>query len=135
MKNPKSVFEQFVNVPDFLQGMELLLNLSEELQSKLFDVYISSEYRNYYCIHSERDEKALRLEAVRAKFDKLLPELLKKYAGQYAAVVDDFVEIHEDKEILLKMVIEKYGYRSIYLGQITREPRVVRMRSPRIKNR
>lgn len=83
----------------------------------------------------ERDEKTACLEAARTKFEKLLPELLKKYEGQYVALVDNFVEIHEDKENLLKMVIEKYGYRSMYLGQITRKQRVVRMRSPRIKNR
>jgi len=83
---------------------------------------------------SKHDEKVRRLYAAKAKFVQLLPNLLKEHKGKYAAVIDDFVEIHEDKETLIKIVLEKYGYRSMYMGEITTEQRVVRLRSPRIKN-
>jgi hypothetical protein len=83
----------------------------------------------------ERDEKLLRLEAARRKFQKLLPELLKAHEGKYVAVINGFIEIHQDKQTLLKTVIEKYGYHTMYLSLITKEEKVVRMRSPRIVSR
>jgi len=82
---------------------------------------------------SKDDEKLQRFEAAQKKFEQLLPELLKEHKGKYAAVIGDFVEIHEDEEALIKIVLEKYGYRSMYMGEITTEKRVVRMRSPRMK--
>lgn len=94
----------------------------------------SKEHLQKASTSSEHDEKVRRLYAAKAKFDQLLPELLKKHKGKYAAVIDNSVEIHEDKETLIKIVLEKYGYRSMYMGEITTEERVVRRRSPRIKN-
>lgn len=81
------------------------------------------------------DEKVRRLDAAKAKFEQLLPELLKEHEGKYAAVVDDQVEIHEDKYKLFKIVLEKYGYKTMYVNKITREKRVIRLRSPRIISR
>ena len=81
-----------------------------------------------------RDEKRKRFESAKAKFESLLPELMKEHEDRYAAVVDDIIEIHDDKSALLDMVIAKYGYRSMYVGRISNEPRVVRTRSPRLIN-
>jgi hypothetical protein len=82
-----------------------------------------------------RDEKMLRLKTGRAKFKKLLPDLLKKHEGKYATIIDGQVEIHENEEQLFKNVIEQYGYKSMYIGLITHENKVTRIRSPRIRNR
>jgi len=84
---------------------------------------------------SKHDEKLQRLDKAKVKFEQLLPELLKEHEGEYAAVVDDQVEIHEDKYKLFKIVLEKYGYKTMYVNKITREKRVIRLRSPRIINR
>jgi hypothetical protein len=81
----------------------------------------------------KHDEKLQRFEAARKKFEQILPELLKEHEGKFAAVVDDHVEIHEDETQLLKMVIEKYGYKTMYVDRISLEKRAVRMRSPRIR--
>lgn len=62
----------------------------------------------------------------------MLPELLKEHAGKYAAVIDDSVEIDEDKSRLLKTVIEKYGYKTMYVSKITEEESVVFVPSPQI---
>lgn len=83
----------------------------------------------------ERDEKMLRFEAARTKFRKLLPALLNDHEGKYAAIIDDHVEINDNEEKLFKAVMEQYGYKSMYIGQITREQKVAKMRSPRIRNR
>jgi len=83
----------------------------------------------------KHDEKLQRFEAARKKFEQILPELLKEHKGKFAAVIDDHVEIHEDETQLLEMVIEKYGYKTMYVDRISLEKRVVRMRSPRIVSR
>lgn len=82
----------------------------------------------------KQDEKKMRLDAARVKFERLLPQLLKEHQGKYAVIIDDHVEIDEDEERLFKTAVEEYGYRTMYIGQIIREKKIVRMRSPRIKN-
>ena len=73
------------------------------------------------------------LKEVRDKFYELLPILLKEHKGKYAAVGANFVEIHENKYELFKIVLKKYGYKTIYLNEITFENKAVRFHSPRIK--
>ncbi len=92
----------------------------------------SEEYAPMPSTPSKHDEKIRRLDAAKAKFDQLLPELLKEHAGKYAAIIDDVVEIDEDKNRLLKTVIGKYGYKTMYLGKISREERVVFIPSPQL---
>jgi len=81
---------------------------------------------------SKHEEKIRRLDTAKAKFDQLLPELLIEHAGKYAAIIDDYVEIDEDKNRLLKTVIEKYGYKTMYVGKISREERIVFVPSPQL---
>ena len=73
------------------------------------------------------------LAADTAWFEKERARLFKKYPGQYVAIVQQRVVDH-DRTIgpLVRRVFAKYGMRSILMPKVTREPRVIRLRSPRI---
>lgn len=112
MQNQKNIFEQFANVPDFLHGMELLLNLSEESQSKLLGVYISSEYRNYYCVHSEKFAKILDLQIDEAHdifhvFDFLAYRVLPKNEPEEIVQALISLKFDAEKSARLKTVLIK----------------------------
>jgi hypothetical protein len=90
----------------------------------------SKEYPPKPSTPLKNEEKIRRLDAAKAKFEQLLPELLREHAGKYAVILDDSVEIDQDKNRLLKTVIKKYGYKTMYLGKISTEERTVFVPTP-----
>lgn len=71
-----------------------------------------------------------------AWFEKERPRLFKKYPGEYLAIIEQRVVDHDSAfDSLSRRVFAKYGVRSILMPKVTREPRVIRLRSPRIVRR
>jgi len=108
----KSVFGQLVNSQNFLQALELLLNLSEEAQSRLFDAYISSEYRNYYCIRSERLARIIGTGASEAHdifhvFDFLAFKILPENEPEEVVQALNSLKFDAGKSARLKTVLIK----------------------------
>ena len=83
---------------------------------------------------SKLAQKERVLQNARKKFKKLLPELLTKYEGKYAAVADDYVEIHDDKYQLFDLVTKKYGYHTFFMSRIQKQQKTIQLRSPRLKH-
>ena len=70
------------------------------------------------------------------KFEGLLPELIEQHNGKYVVIINDNVEIGNDEDLLLKRVIDKYGYQTMYLSKITGDEQpAMRLRSPKLSRR
>lgn len=67
-------------------------------------------------------------------FRRLLSELLKTHAGQYAAIHDgQVVETGSDKVDVAGRAYARCGYVPIYVGLVTDQPpKPIRMSSPRL---
>jgi len=76
--------------------------------------------------------KKEKFEQAKQKYYKLLPELLKTHKGKYVAIVNDNVEVGEDRETLLDIVYEKYGSQTMYLGEVSEKKRTVRITRPKL---
>ena len=59
-------------------------------------------------------------------FQENLPELLEKHRGKYACAIEGRIEIGDNKEELLKKVIKKIGFISMYIAKIGDEKRTIR---------
>jgi len=83
-------------------------------------------------ITSKFDLKLQKFTQAKAKFNQLLPELLKKHKGKYVAIIGENIEIGEDKDFLFEAVNKKYGSQTMYLSKITEQKKAVRLRSPKL---
>ena len=81
---------------------------------------------------SKFDLKLKKFMQAKAKFNQLLPELLKKHKGKYVAIIGEKIEIGDDKALLFEKVNKKYGSQTMYLSKITEQKKVVRLRSPKL---
>jgi plasmid stability protein len=60
-------------------------------------------------------------------------KLLRRYRGEYVAIVDGAVVDHDrDFSALAARVFSRFGNRSIYMPRVQRDEPVVRIRSPRL---
>lgn len=60
--------------------------------------------------------------------------LLRRYRGQYVAIVDAAVVDHgRDFSALARRVFGRFGNREIYMPRVESGDRVVRVRSPRLR--
>ena len=83
-------------------------------------------------ITSKFDLKFQKFKEAKAKFNQLLPELLKKHKGKYVAIIGENIEIGDDKDSLFEEVNKKYGSQTMYLSKITEQKKAVRLRSPKL---
>jgi plasmid stability protein len=61
-------------------------------------------------------------------------KLLRRYRGEYVAIVDAAVVDHDrDFSALAARVFDRFGNRSIYMPRVQRDETVVRIRSPRLR--
>jgi plasmid stability protein len=61
-------------------------------------------------------------------------KLLRRYRGEYVAIVDGAVVDHDrDFSTLAARVFGRFGNRSIYMPRVQRDEAVVRIRSPRLR--
>jgi plasmid stability protein len=68
-----------------------------------------------------------------AWYEQNRSKLLRRYRGEYIAIVDGAVVDHDlDFSALADRVFGRFGYRSIYMPRVQREEVVVRVRSPRL---
>ena len=74
------------------------------------------------------EKELAKYEVAKEEFMRLLPDLLKKHKGKYAAIAEGKLEIGDDKTELRNRIVDKYGPVSMYLSQITRGKRVIRRR-------
>lgn len=74
------------------------------------------------------EEELEKYKRAKQQFMKLLPELLKKHEGKFAAVVNGDLEIDDNEEGLLDHVAEKYGDVSMYLGRISQEEKAIKFK-------
>lgn len=76
------------------------------------------------------------LAADTAWFESERARLFKKYPREYVAIIAQRVVDHDRAyDSLSRRVFAKHGVRSILMTKVTREPRVIRLRSPRIVRR
>ena len=72
-----------------------------------------------------------QLQRERAAFEALKPELLKKYADKFVAILDgQLVDVDDDKSTLAKRVYAKFGYRTLLLTEVRETRRVAYFDSP-----
>ncbi len=62
------------------------------------------------------------------QFIEQLPKLLKNHYGKFAAVSQGHIEIGDDRKSLRNLMIEKYGYTSMYMGKIGEKKRIIKDR-------
>jgi hypothetical protein len=71
------------------------------------------------------------LRASSAWYEQNKQRLLRKYEGQYIAIVDGGVVDHDpDFEALASRVFARFGSRSILMPRVVESPRALRLRSP-----
>ncbi|HEY4688144.1 MAG TPA: DUF5678 domain-containing protein [Anaerolineae bacterium] len=71
------------------------------------------------------DTASSGFEREKAAFQALKPELLKRYPGQFVAIVNgQVVEVGDDKIQVIDRVHERLGQVSMYVQQITDQPHV-----------
>ena len=67
-------------------------------------------------------------------FEKLKPELMKKYRGKYVVIKDEKAEIFDDnKTKIAEKAYKKFGYVPIYIGLLEEEPETVHFPTPRVQ--
>ena len=54
MEIAEKIFGRLIKNDEFLQNLKLFIELPETTQQKLFDAYIASPYRRYFCLNSEK---------------------------------------------------------------------------------
>ena len=78
----------------------------------------------------ERSDSEEFEEAVKF-FNANKERLVKDYKNKFIAIVDnEVVDFDEDFSGLAERVYKKYGYRSIYMPKVTREPEVAHIPTP-----
>ncbi|HKJ69619.1 MAG TPA: hypothetical protein VKA68_16805 [bacterium] len=83
-------------------------------------------------IDSSKNQKEENFQTAKEKFNRLLPNLLDEHQDKYVAIVEDTYEINENKTELINSVIDKYGYKSMYIEKIAEELEVIKLRSPKL---
>ncbi|TMQ18411.1 MAG: hypothetical protein E6J90_02130 [Deltaproteobacteria bacterium] len=69
-------------------------------------------------------------------YRKHRPSLLRRYRGEYVAIVDASVVDHDrDFAALALRVFSRFGNRNIFMPRVASDDPVVRLRSPRISRR
>jgi len=72
----------------------------------------------------------------RAAFQRLLPELLRTHRGEWVAVVDGQpVQFGPDFSSMIVPVRQRFGQRPVYVHEISEEPRLYTISSPRVVRR
>lgn len=72
------------------------------------------------------------LEREMAWFRKHRSSLLRRYAGEYVAIIDASIVDHaRDFDALAARVFARYGNRNIYMPRVEATERIARIRSPR----
>lgn len=96
-------------------------------------------YAEYQSLVQTRTENLPRqpgdpeFERNRAAFYRLLPGLLKEHRGEWVAIVDEqAVEFGPTSAIVLTRVYDRLGHVRLYVQEISEQPRVYRMPSPRV---
>jgi hypothetical protein len=75
-------------------------------------------------------------ERERAAFQRLLPELLRTHRGEWVAIVDGQpVQFGSDFSSVIVPVRQRFGQRPIYVHEISEEPRLYTISSPRVIRR
>jgi hypothetical protein len=75
-------------------------------------------------------------ERERAAFRRLLPDLLKTHRGEWVAVVDGQpVEFGPDFSSVIVPVRHRFGQRPVYVHEISEEPHLYTILSPRVTRR
>lgn len=73
------------------------------------------------------------LEAEERAFRQKLPQLLRRYKGQFVALYRGrVVGYHEDDEELAHQMFKKLGDASFYIAKVEKEPPVYELPSPEI---
>jgi hypothetical protein len=79
--------------------------------------------------HSETTE----FEKEQNMFQRLLPKLLRKYAGEYVAVFGGRVLDHDkDDSVLAARIFEKVGDADFYIGRVEKKPAIYEFPSPEV---
>ncbi len=73
-----------------------------------------------------------RLQAERAAFRRLLPELLKTHRGQFVAIQDGRVVNADTDESALARRVLVQGRKPVYIQEVRAEPRVYDLSSPEV---
>jgi hypothetical protein len=64
-------------------------------------------------------------EREKAAFERLKPDLLARHPGKYVAIVgEQAVEVGDDKMQVVERVRQRFGRVSMYVQQVTDQPRV-----------
>ncbi len=97
----------------------------------------AGEYRAYREWKSSRTPAPAtndeQFEREKAAFQRLLPELLEKYAGQWVAIVNEQVtDVGPDFSTVIQRTRARFGKRPVVVQQVLKEPRIYRLPSPRI---
>jgi hypothetical protein len=75
-------------------------------------------------------------ERERAAFRRLLPELLRTHRGEWVAIVDGQpVQFGPDFSSVIVPVRQRFGQRPVYVHEISEEPRLYTISSPRVIRR
>ena len=87
--------------------------------------------------NADKGEEETVFEADCAYFEANRKEFLGEYEGKYIALINkEVVDSDPAFSPLAKRVYKKYGYKAILMTKVEAEPRVVRIRSPRlVRNR
>jgi len=83
-------------------------------------------------VHGEVPDRPDDLHDDIAWYRKQRPQMLRRYAGEYLAIVDMAVVDHgRDFAALATRVFARFGQRNVYMPRVQPEPPVARIRSPR----
>jgi len=80
-----------------------------------------------------RSHPQVSFEREREAFSRLIVDVLRnpKYFDKYIAVVNTAIQGSDsNKEKLAKRIYQKFGYRPIYIGKVTRTKRTIELSSP-----
>lgn len=76
------------------------------------------------------------LQVDAAWYERNKPRLIKRYEGEYLAIIDAKVVDHDaDFSALSKRVFARFGRRPIFMPRCIEPDEVVRLRSPRVRSR
>jgi Family of unknown function (DUF5678) len=83
-------------------------------------------------VEGASEERADDLERDIAWYQKNRSTLLRRYPGEYIAIVDEnVVDRGHDFDALATRVFTRFGDRNVYMPRVQDRERVVRIRSPR----
>ena len=89
-------------------------------------------FRMWQDSRSWSQKQLSRLQAERAAFHRLLPELLKTHRGQFVAIQDGRVVNADTDESALARRVLAQGRKPVYIQEVRPEPRVYDLPSPEV---